>query len=225
MHTLRRSTCQYTMIPGPEARPRSPRRVPGAIRTVRRSAAAWASGVRPGIARPPACVWRSDGDASGGASLASPRAQTTARAALQTDGRGPGALARGDRRRRTLLRRRRGGWRRASTAWRWLAAGDSDDAPRQSREFREAYTRIRAEVEITVVAAVIKDAAGGAVVREVTRTGRDGRAEQETQYAPPNGRVGLEYLARCTRTAGRGARRWSSRARTVARSRWSTSLP
>lgn len=83
-----------------------------------------------------------------------------------------------------------------STGYRWLSEGSSDTAPAGFREFREAVTRARAKAELAMTAAVVSDAKGGSVIKHVTRTWRNGTEEEETQYAPPNGRVALEWLSR-----------------------------
>lgn len=92
-----------------------------------------------------------------------------------------------------------------STVYRWLAdgqqddttpAGPADDTKRAFREFSEALTRARAKAELDMVAAVVEDAKGGAVVKKLTRTWRNGTVEEEVTYAPPNGRVALAYLER-----------------------------
>jgi hypothetical protein len=83
-----------------------------------------------------------------------------------------------------------------STGYRWLSEGSSDTGGKQFREFREAVTRARAKAELAMTAAVVQDARGGAVVKHVTRVWRNGTKEEEKQYAPPNGRVALEWLAR-----------------------------
>lgn len=92
-----------------------------------------------------------------------------------------------------------------STVYRWLAEGQQDDttpadppddSKRVFREFCEALTRARAKAELDMVAAVVEDAKGGAVVKRLTRTWRNGTVEEEITYAPPNGRVALAYLER-----------------------------
>jgi transposase-like protein len=83
-----------------------------------------------------------------------------------------------------------------STVYRWLQLGEDVDIESEYREFYEAFTRARAKAELTMVKAVVTDASGGAVIRHLTRTWRNGTVEEEYQYAPPNGRVALDYLAR-----------------------------
>lgn len=83
-----------------------------------------------------------------------------------------------------------------STGYRWLSEGSADTAAAEFREFREAVTRARARAELTMTAAVVQDAKGGAIIKHVTRVWRNGTEEEERQYAPPNGRVALEWLAR-----------------------------
>lgn len=84
----------------------------------------------------------------------------------------------------------------AGTVWRWLQEADKPGATAAKREFREGMERARAEAQVRMVAAIQRDAAGGTVIREVTRTLRDGSVETEVTRTPPNGRVALEYLAR-----------------------------
>jgi hypothetical protein len=83
-----------------------------------------------------------------------------------------------------------------STVWRWLKDADEPRAPKAKREFRDALARARAEAEIRVGGAVIKSALGGTLVRRTVRTLRDGTQELQEDYAPPDGRVGLEFLSR-----------------------------
>lgn len=83
-----------------------------------------------------------------------------------------------------------------STVYRWLGEGEDDNAPERFREFREAVTRARAEAERAMVVAVLLDARGGRVVKEVTRRRPDGTVETEVTRTPSNGRVALEFLAR-----------------------------
>jgi hypothetical protein len=83
-----------------------------------------------------------------------------------------------------------------NTVRRWLAEAEADNATPAQRDFRDAISRARAEAEVRIVAGVAKAALGGALVRRVTRTLRDGTVETEEQFAAPDGRVGLEFLAR-----------------------------
>ena len=92
-----------------------------------------------------------------------------------------------------------------STAWRWLADGENPAADRRYREFYEAIRRARAEAEANMVGAVVAAAKGGAVIRHSHRVWRNGTEEDEYQYAPPDGKVALEFLAR--RYPDRWARR------------------
>jgi hypothetical protein len=83
-----------------------------------------------------------------------------------------------------------------ATVRRWRAEAEADDAPQYLQEFRDAVARAQADARVRMVAAVMKDAAGGQVVRRVTRKLTDGTVETEEQYSAPNGRVALEYLSR-----------------------------
>jgi AcrR family transcriptional regulator len=83
-----------------------------------------------------------------------------------------------------------------ATVYRWLADADRPRARRELREFREAVMRARADCEVGMVATVVKAARGGALIRRTTRRYRDGSEDVEEQYAPPDGRVALEFLAR-----------------------------
>lgn len=83
-----------------------------------------------------------------------------------------------------------------TTLYRWLAEGEAADAPRDKREFREAVTRARAEAETSMVGIVHRAAAGGALLKESTRTLPDGSEVTERQYAPPDGRTALEFMSR-----------------------------
>lgn len=90
-----------------------------------------------------------------------------------------------------------------STLYRWLQEAEQPGAPRWKREFREDLLRARDELEVRLVAgSVMKAALGGYVVKRVTRVRPDGTQETEEQFAPADGRVGLEVLAR--RFHGRG---------------------
>jgi transposase-like protein len=83
-----------------------------------------------------------------------------------------------------------------STVWRWWSEGGEDEAEPAKREFREAVERARAEAEVRMVAATVKDAMGGVLVKKTTRTRPDGTEEVEEQFTPPNGKVALDYLWR-----------------------------
>lgn len=92
-----------------------------------------------------------------------------------------------------------------STLYRWLQEAAQPGAPRWKREFREALQRARDELEVRLVAgSVLKAALGGYVVKRVTRVRPDGTQETEEQFAPADGRVGLEVLARRFRDRGWG---------------------
>lgn len=83
-----------------------------------------------------------------------------------------------------------------ATVRRWRAEAEQDDAPAHLREFRDAVARAQADARVRMVAAIMKDAVGGQVVRRVTRQLADGTVETEESFSPPNGRVALEYLSR-----------------------------
>lgn len=83
-----------------------------------------------------------------------------------------------------------------ATVFRWLKEADDDDAPASKVRFREAVNRARAESEIRVVGQIQRVIMGGQVLREVTRTMPDGGTETERHYAPPDGRVALEFMSR-----------------------------
>lgn len=83
-----------------------------------------------------------------------------------------------------------------STVWRWWSEGGEEDAEPIKQDFREAVERARAEAEVRMVAATIKDAMGGVLVKKTTRTRPDGTEEVEEQFTPPNGKVALDYLWR-----------------------------
>lgn len=83
-----------------------------------------------------------------------------------------------------------------STLMRWLADADKPGAPLHLREFRDAVARARAEAEVRTVALIGKQMTGGYVLEETTRTLDSGATETTRRYAPPDGRLGLEYLSR-----------------------------
>lgn len=83
-----------------------------------------------------------------------------------------------------------------SSLYRWLAQGQNEDAPAELREFWEAVTRARAEAEARMVATVQKAAMGGTEIRRTRRTLRDGTVEEDVSYAPPDGKVALDFLSR-----------------------------
>lgn len=83
-----------------------------------------------------------------------------------------------------------------STLMRWLADADKPGAPLHLREFRDAVARARAEAEVRTVALIGRAMTGGYVLEETTRTTEAGASETTRRYAPPDGRLGLEYLSR-----------------------------
>jgi transposase-like protein len=84
-----------------------------------------------------------------------------------------------------------------ATLHRWLTAGEAEDATDALRAFREDVYRARDELEVRItVGSVVKSALGGYPIKRVTRVRPDGTREEEEQFAPADGRVGLEILAR-----------------------------
>jgi hypothetical protein len=93
------------------------------------------------------------------------------------------------------------------TLYQWLALGlQAQNAidrgeritptARRYAQFAHTLSRVRARAEAGAVLTVTNAMRGGAVVRETTRRHRDGSEETERLYAPPDGRLALEYLAR-----------------------------
>ena len=82
------------------------------------------------------------------------------------------------------------------TVFRWIQEANEGHPDPNRAEFRDALMQARADAESTMVALVFRAAMGGVVIKEVTRTLRDGTQESETVYSAPDGRVGLEYLSR-----------------------------
>lgn len=82
------------------------------------------------------------------------------------------------------------------TVFRWVQEANEGHPDPSRAEFRDALMQARAEAETTMVSLVFRAAMGGVVIKEVTRTLRDGSQESETVYSAPDGRVGLEYLSR-----------------------------
>jgi hypothetical protein len=83
-----------------------------------------------------------------------------------------------------------------STVFRWIKEGEAPGAPRAKREFCDAVSRARAESEVRVVGQIQRVIMGGQVLKEVTRTLPNGAVETERQFAPPDGKVALEFAAR-----------------------------
>ncbi|MEV8636841.1 helix-turn-helix domain-containing protein [Streptosporangium sp. NPDC051023] len=89
------------------------------------------------------------------------------------------------------------------TFYQWLQKAEQPGADPALVQFAHDLNRARNEVEVRLVAgSVMKAAMGGAVVRETTRTLRDGTQETVRDYAPPDGRLGLDVLARQFRERG-----------------------
>ncbi len=63
-------------------------------------------------------------------------------------------------------------------------------------QFSQALTRARGAVEEQVVASILETIQGGFVTKRVTRTLRDGTQEDQEDFAPPDGKLALAYLAR-----------------------------
>lgn len=95
----------------------------------------------------------------------------------------------------------------AASVYRWLARGEQEHQRRDAGEppdptedefceFCEAVTRARADAEMRMVGVVQRAAVGGQVIKDVTRTLRDGTQEREQQWTAPDGRVALDYLSR-----------------------------
>jgi hypothetical protein len=82
------------------------------------------------------------------------------------------------------------------TVWRWMADADLPGAHWSKIRFRDAVNLARAESEVRVIGHIQRVIMGGQVVREVTRTLPDGTVEVDRQYAPADGRVGLEFASR-----------------------------
>lgn len=82
------------------------------------------------------------------------------------------------------------------TVFRWLKEADEPGAHRAKVEFREAVNHARAESEMRVIGQIQRVIMGGQVLRETTRKLPDGTTETERSYAPPDGRVALEFAAR-----------------------------
>jgi hypothetical protein len=101
-----------------------------------------------------------------------------------------------------------------STIWQWLQQGrDAADAiaagetvtpqARRYAQFAEALQRARAEAEVRVIGTIHKVIEGGYVLEEepvMTSDGlpvyADGELAYRRKYAPPDGKLALEYLAR-----------------------------
>lgn len=93
-----------------------------------------------------------------------------------------------------------------STLYKWLREAERNEAPDWKIQFHQDLYRARAEVEVRVVAAsVMKSAIGGYELERTTITKPDGTVEERVKYAPADGRVGLDFLAR--RDPARWARR------------------
>lgn len=92
-----------------------------------------------------------------------------------------------------------------ATVFRWLQEGAEPDAPAALRDFHDAVSRARAHAEHRMVEIVNRTAEGGQLLSEIVRTGPDGTEEVEKRYAPPDGRLALEFLGRAHPT------RWGRR--------------
>uniref|UniRef100_UPI003F49079E terminase small subunit-like protein n=1 Tax=Streptosporangium sp. CA-235898 TaxID=3240073 RepID=UPI003F49079E len=83
-----------------------------------------------------------------------------------------------------------------ATVYRWLEQAEADDPPAEFREFREAFTRARAEAEALSVESIMTMIRGGYEVKNTRRVARDGSEEFEVTLAPPDAKAAFEYLAR-----------------------------
>jgi hypothetical protein len=63
-------------------------------------------------------------------------------------------------------------------------------------QFSQALARARASVEKVAVAAIRETIQGGALVKDIVRTLRDGSEEHEQQWTSPDGKLALEFLTR-----------------------------
>lgn len=83
-----------------------------------------------------------------------------------------------------------------STFHEWMAQA-RDESPRpEFLEFAERIERARAELQVNILDSVMEAVKGGFVTKKVTRYDRNGEPETEEQYAPPDGRLGLDLLSR-----------------------------
>jgi hypothetical protein len=83
-----------------------------------------------------------------------------------------------------------------STLHRWIARADDPDSDSAYRELRNAVERARAKLQTDLLECVLETVRGGALIKETTRTFPNGDELTERQYAPPDGRLGLELLSR-----------------------------
>ncbi|WP_431977626.1 hypothetical protein [Micromonospora haikouensis] len=83
-----------------------------------------------------------------------------------------------------------------STFHEWMAQAREESPRPEFLEFAEQIERARAELQVDVLNSVMETIRGGFVTKRVTRTGRDGEPEHEEQFAPPDGRLGLDLLSR-----------------------------
>lgn len=83
-----------------------------------------------------------------------------------------------------------------STFHEWMAQA-RDESPRpEFLEFAEQIERARAELQVDILESVMETIKGGFVTKRTTRYSREGEPETEEQYAPPDGRLGLDLLSR-----------------------------
>ncbi len=82
------------------------------------------------------------------------------------------------------------------TAWRWMSEAEQPGADKAKIAFRDAVNRARAESEMRVIGHIQKVIMGGQLLKETTRTLPNGTTETERQFAPPDGRVALEFASR-----------------------------
>ncbi|MBM0201782.1 hypothetical protein JNW90_00760 [Micromonospora sp. STR1s_5] len=83
-----------------------------------------------------------------------------------------------------------------STFHQWMAEAREESPRQEFLEFAEQIERARAELQVDVLNSIMETIRGGFVTKQVTRYGRDGEPEKEEQFAPPDGRLGLDLLSR-----------------------------
>src|SRR5690606_26576659 len=83
-----------------------------------------------------------------------------------------------------------------ATLQRWLARAEDADSDSAYRDLRDRVIRARANLQQDLLHSVLETVRGGALVKETTRTFPNGDVLTERQYAPPDGRLGLDLLSR-----------------------------
>lgn len=76
--------------------------------------------------------------------------------------------------------------------YKWFASADVSD--RALAEFAARLRQARAKAEETLVNALVADAKGGTLIRRYTKVYPNGDEETDESFAPPDGRVALEWL-------------------------------